>query len=93
MEEGICQVVSYKFLEALSEQDIEKKGLAKSAANQALDNANSDEKLRAFYRHQIQNDPTTVYGEGFRLAKKCEGLLGFNIILEHIAQAKAFPKV
>jgi len=76
VEEGMCQVISHKFLEELSA---------------GSHDSRTCEQLRAFYRHQIVNDPSPIYGDGFRAASQCEKTLGLDIVLEHLALTKQLP--
>ena len=91
MEEGICQVVSYKYLDALSELD--GKGRRVHGSRVASSSSGLEDSLRSYYQFQIQNDPSPVYGDGFRLAQKCEQQLGLDVVVEHISQTKNFPTV
>eukprot|EP01036_Dinobryon_divergens_P034244 gene34244-44238_t len=91
VEEGICQVVSYKYLDALSELD--GKGRRVHGSRVASSSSGLEDSLRSYYQFQIQNDPSPVYGDGFRLAQKCEQQLGLDVVVEHISQTKNFPTV
>lgn len=88
MEEGICQVISYKYLDALSELDGKGRRPRVASSSSGL-----EDSLRSYYQFQIQNDPSPVYGDGFRLAQQCEQQLGLDVVVEHISQTKNFPTV
>jgi len=81
VEEGLCQVVSHKFLEEWR------------SFGGSFEDSTSCERLRAFYLHQIVSDPSPVYGDGFRAASKCEKALGLGVVLEHLALTKQLPTV
>ena len=51
------------------------------------------ERLRSFYRYQIENDSSPIYGDGFRKAKKCVDSLGLDITIEHIMTTKQLPYI
>lgn len=87
-EEGICQLISFKYLNALSDSgksDAKKRGASKTA--------DEEEKFRRFFRYQIENDPSPVYGDGFRASRDCEAKLGLDILIEQLAETKHLPLV
>jgi hypothetical protein len=56
-EEGICQLMSYLYLKY--KHVVDDDGVKKRSFHA---------RLREFYMHQIENDPSPVYGDGFRAA-------------------------
>lgn len=68
VEEGLCQVSAYKYLESLRKGDSDK-----------------DAELRNYFLYTIETDPSPVYGDGFRNARKVVDALGLNLTLELVA--------
>jgi hypothetical protein len=94
-EEGICQYVAMRFLEHERSRN---NSIENRAGNESSHRSNSSMKsskaarLEAFFRFQIETDPTPTYGDGYRAcAKACADLGSFEIVLEHIREFKAFP--
>lgn len=97
VEEGICQVLSYMWLEAevmsgarsvpststssSSSSYSSKKGLKSHAEN----------KLGEFFMNQIANDSSPAYGGGFRLANQAVNKYGLRSTLDHIRLTGHFP--
>ena len=50
-----------------------------------------EERLAAFFAHQIRSDPSLVYGEGFRCAHAAFQTHGLAAVLEHVRATGAFP--
>lgn len=93
VEEGLCQLIAYKYLLHLDEEikkNNDKNKSSKSTANES--DGVGDESDVAFYRYQIEEDPSLIYGEGFRAARKAEAAIGLDILVEYIAQNKTFPQ-
>jgi hypothetical protein len=90
IEEGLCQVIADKYLELTSNSTFMAKSDALSDAD--FDNLKNEEKLRSAFRQQIADD-ASVYGEGFREAKKCSDLLGLLELLNFIREEKKLPVV
>jgi hypothetical protein len=60
VEEGICQLISYLWLKY--------KHLVAVSDGSNSSNSAFNTRLREFYMHQIENDVSPVYGQGFRHA-------------------------
>lgn len=88
-------MISYKYLDALSALDGKGRRVrgSRAASSSGLEVEGMDDSLRSYYRFQIQNDPSPVYGDGFRLAQKCEQRLGLDVVVDHISQTKNLPTV
>ncbi len=54
-----------------------------------------EEQQRAYFRNQIEVDPTTTYGDGFREARMAEQSLGLNVLLEYLLSTggNSFPQI
>lgn len=101
VEEGLCQLIAYKYLEYIT-------ATAASARQQSESRTHSHgtqqrreveaedqlaERFRAYFRHQIATDSSEVYGGGFRMARALEDVLSFPVLLEYVAEHRAFPTV
>ena len=97
MEEGLCQLVAFLFLNHLD--PVENNNNANlshhhssSTALSAVedDSIPSDEKLRQYFRFCIETDHG-VYGEGFRLAARAYAKMGIQELLYYVAIHHDFP--
>jgi hypothetical protein len=88
LEEGMCQLIAYKYLTKLS-QDAAASCLTEASTQQWQ----TEQLQRDYFMYQIENDPSLVYGEGFRKAKACEAAIGLEELLLYIAQNQKFPEV
>jgi hypothetical protein len=52
-----------------------------------------DELYRQFFRYNIENDSSEVYGAGFRRARVCEEKLSLQVLLEYIGENQLFPGI
>lgn len=77
VEEGICQLVAYEYLDKYAEES----------------STPWETKLRAYFKYQIQTDPSPVYGDGFRKAAEGSAALGFSLLIEHVAASRNFPTI
>jgi Protein DA1 len=50
-----------------------------------------EKKLGEFFKHQIQHDMSSAYGEGFRTAYAAVNKYGLRSILNHIRYTGRFP--
>ncbi|KAM1028787.1 hypothetical protein FF1_041332 [Malus domestica] len=106
VEEGICQVLSYMWLE--SEVMPEFKNMPSSSTSTSTSSASSssssstfsskkggkskvEHKLGEFFMHQIANDSSPVYGGGFRTANAAANKYGLRRTLDHIRLTGNFP--
>ncbi|KAK3419255.1 hypothetical protein EUGRSUZ_H04968 [Eucalyptus grandis] len=96
VEEGICQVLAHMWLDS---------EIYSSPANDAASSSSSsasfsskkgkrpdyEKQLGDFFKHQIESDTSTVYGEGFRSANKSVEKYGLKSTLDHIRITGIFP--
>ncbi|XP_062216096.1 LIM domain-containing protein HDR3 [Phragmites australis] len=105
VEEGICQVMSYLWLE--SEILPASSWHAQPSSSYASSSSSSrsypptsfkkggishtEKKLGEFFMHQIANDTSTAYGDGFRTAYAAVNKYGLSQTLKHISLTGGFP--
>lgn len=88
VEEGLCQLIAYKYIEYLREG----RGIGSGAgAGDKFSKLEWNSKLRAFIINQITSDPCPVYGDGFRQAAKCCSELPLDVLLDYVKVEKDFP--
>ncbi len=88
VEEGICQLVAYKYLQYLSEQEFITSG---SKPSKREYEERQEERYRDYFRNRIATDSSPIYGDGYRAAQIAETVLPLPVLLEHIAQYQNFP--
>ncbi|KAF8018980.1 hypothetical protein BT93_H3761 [Corymbia citriodora subsp. variegata] len=94
VEEGICQVLAHLWLNSEIYS-----GSANDAASSSSSSSSSkkgkrpdfEKQLGEFFKHQIESDTSTVYGEGFRSANKSVEKYGLKSTLDHIRFTGIFP--
>ncbi|XP_020210290.1 protein DA1-related 2 [Cajanus cajan] len=95
VEEGICQVLSYMWLDAevMSGSRSMPSTSASASASSSKKGAKShvESKLGEFFKNQIANDSSPTYGGGFRAASKAVEKYGLTITLDHIRYTGQFP--
>ncbi|KAJ9684376.1 hypothetical protein PVL29_016712 [Vitis rotundifolia] len=99
VEEGICQVLSYMWLESEVMPGFNKNmastssGAASSSSSSSKKGGKSEveKKLGEFFMHQIAHDVSPAYGGGFRAANAAVNKYGLRITLEHIRLTGSFP--
>ncbi|XP_038891050.1 protein DA1-related 2 isoform X4 [Benincasa hispida] len=105
VEEGICQVLSYMWLESEVVMPGYRSGPSTSAASSSSSSSSShysssskkggkssaENKLGEFFMHQIANDASAAYGEGFRAANAAVNKYGLRRTLDHIFMTGSFP--
>jgi hypothetical protein len=90
VEEGMCQLVAYEYLDKCAGSSrTEGERVATTTAVESP----WETKLRAYFKYQIQTDPSPVYGDGFRMAAEGCAALGFSLLIEHVATSNNFPNV
>jgi len=96
IEEGICQVMAYMWLE--SELNSVSGGSNASistshAAQSSRSNKRSpfEMKLGKFFRNQIESDISPVYGDGFRAAHQAVMKYSLQRTLDHIQMTGCLP--
>ncbi|KAG8642565.1 protein DA1-related 1 isoform X2 [Manihot esculenta] len=50
-----------------------------------------EKKLGEYFKHQIESDTSSAYGEGFRIGNQAVGKYGLRSTLEHIRLTGTFP--
>ena len=94
LEEGLCQVIAYLYLESLVQAEAHTKGNPASVEGVRQSRLQEQEQsLRRYFAQQIQNDPSPVYGEGFREAQNVVSALGLDVVLDFIQQNQALPQL
>lgn len=96
VEEGICQVLAHMWLDS--------EIVAGSGSNVASSSSSSasgsskkgsrsqfDRKLGDFFRHQIESDTSSVYGDGFRAGNRAVLQYGLRGTLDHIKMTGMLP--
>ncbi|KAI3705095.1 hypothetical protein L1987_75327 [Smallanthus sonchifolius] len=89
VEEGICQVLSYMWLDGLSSTLAalsSSSSVSKKGGKSIVEN-----KLGEFFMHQIANDASPTYGGGFRTANAAVNTYGLRRTLDHIRLTGSFP--
>jgi len=103
VEEGICQVMSYLWLESeilpSSSRHVQPSSSYASSSSSSYPPTSSkkggishtEKKLGEFFMHQIANDTSTAYGDGFRTAYAAVNKYGLRQTLNHIRLTGGFP--
>lgn len=96
IEEGICQVMAYMWLESElnSGSGSSNSPISTShAARSSRSNKRSpfEMKLGKFFRNQIESDISPVYGDGFRAAHQAVMKFGLQRTLDHIQMTGTLP--
>ncbi|KAK1312043.1 Protein DA1-related 2 [Acorus calamus] len=103
VEEGICQVLSYMWLESEvitdSRNSAPTSSTAASTSSSSTSNPYSkkggksdiEKKLGKFFMHQIAHDTSPAYGGGFRAANASVNKYGLRRTLDHIRLTGCFP--
>ncbi|CAI9273567.1 unnamed protein product [Lactuca saligna] len=92
VEEGICQMLSYMWLESeimpgsTSSAPSSSSSVSKKGGKSRVEN-----KLGEFFMHQITHDASPAYGEGFRAANAAVNKYGLRRTLDHIWLTRSFP--
>ncbi|KAG9130800.1 hypothetical protein Leryth_020020 [Lithospermum erythrorhizon] len=98
VEEGICQVLSYMWLE--TEVTPDSKDIASTSTSSSSSTVSEtkkgaksgvENKLGKFFMHQIMNDTSPAYGGGFRAANAAVNKYGLRRTLDHIHLTGSFP--
>ncbi|XVE69274.1 hypothetical protein DITRI_Ditri09bG0138800 [Diplodiscus trichospermus] len=97
VEEGICQVLSYMWLESEvllpGSSSIASTSAASSSSSSSKKGrrSNVENKLGEFFMNQIVNDASPAYGGGFRAANAAVNKYGLRITLDHMRLTGNFP--
>ncbi|ESQ34875.1 hypothetical protein EUTSA_v10007382mg [Eutrema salsugineum] len=98
VEEGICQVMAHKWLEAELAAGSKNSNAASSSSSSTSSRgvkkgprSQYERKLGEFFKHQIESDASPVYGDGFRAGRLAVNKYGLRKTLEHIQMTGRFP--
>ncbi|KAK4348865.1 hypothetical protein RND71_031620 [Anisodus tanguticus] len=97
VEEGICQVLSYMWLESEimpRSRDMPSTSTASSSSMSSSKKgvkSGVENKLGEFFMHQIVHDTSPAYGGGFRAANEAVNKYGLRCTLDHIRLTGSFP--
>ncbi|XP_059457334.1 protein DA1-related 2 isoform X2 [Corylus avellana] len=98
VEEGICQMLSYMWLESevmpgFKNMPSTSVASSSSSSSSSKKGGKSDveNKLGEFFMHQIANDASPAYGGGFRAANAAVNRYGLRRTLDHIHMTGSFP--
>ena len=95
VEEGICQVLSYMWLESEVLPGSNNMPSTSSASSSSFSKKGGksevEKKLGEFFMHQIAHDASPAYGGGFRAANAAVNKYGLRQTLEHIRFTGNFP--
>ena len=91
VEEGLCQVVAYKYLQEIGRETAT--GTSDTMEEGVYSAWQEEEQLRGFFAHQIASDRSPVYGDGFREAVGCVDALGLSVVLECVQESSALPPI
>ncbi|KAK8995642.1 hypothetical protein V6N11_075907 [Hibiscus sabdariffa] len=107
VEEGICQVLAHMWLDseiyAASGSDATSSSPSSSSSSSSPSSSTSstsskkgkrsdfEKKLGGFFKHQIESDSSTAYGEGFRLGNQAVNKYGLKRTLDHIRMTGSYP--
>ncbi|XXG81310.1 hypothetical protein AAC387_Pa09g1977 [Persea americana] len=98
VEEGICQVLAHMWLDS---EIVSGSGsnVASTSASSSSSSSTSkkgmrsqfERKLGDFFKHQIESDTSSAYGDGFRAGNKAVLQYGLRPTLDHIKLTGSFP--
>ncbi|XP_012574455.1 protein DA1-related 1-like isoform X2 [Cicer arietinum] len=100
VEEGICQVMAHMWLESeLYSGSRNNDAPSSSSSLRSTSSASSKKgkrsdfemKLGDFFKHQIETDTSSAYGDGFRLGNQAVLKYGLKSTLDHIHTTGNFP--
>ncbi|XP_028096681.1 protein DA1-related 2-like isoform X1 [Camellia sinensis] len=98
VEEGICQVLSYMWLESEVTPGFRNMPSTSTASSSSSMSSSKkggksgvENKLGEFFMHQIAHDASPAYGGGFRAANAAVNQYGLRSVLDHIHLTGSFP--
>jgi hypothetical protein len=107
VEEGICQVLAHMWLDseivAGSGSNVASSSSSSASSSSSSPSPSSsssskkgkrsefEKKLGEFFKHQIESDTSTAYGDGFREGNEAVGKYGLKRTLDHIRLTGCFP--
>lgn len=98
VEEGICQVLAHMWLDSEiisgTDSNIASSSSSSSSSTSSKKGPRSqfERKLGEFFKHQIESDTSSAYGDGFRAGNKAVLLYGLRRTLDHIKFTGTFPR-
>ncbi|PON49407.1 Protein DA1-like [Trema orientale] len=90
VEEGICQVLSFMWLES-EVRPAPSSSSSSSSSKKGGKYSNVETKLGEFFMHRIANDASAAYGGGFRAANAAVNKYGLYRTLDHIRLTGNYP--
>ncbi|XP_057449443.1 protein DA1-related 1-like [Lotus japonicus] len=100
VEEGICQVLAHMWLESELYSGSANGGASSSssappssstASSKKGKRSDFEKKFGEFFKHQIESDTSSAYGDGFRLGNQAVLKYGLKRTLDHILMTGSFP--
>ncbi|KAL9464416.1 hypothetical protein AB3S75_002089 [Citrus x aurantiifolia] len=106
VEEGICQVLAHMWLESEiysgSGSDVASSSSSSASSSSSSPSSSStsskkgkrsdfEKDLGKFFKHQIESDTSSAYGDGFREGSKAVNKYGLRRTLDHIQMTGSFP--
>ncbi|XP_061343504.1 protein DA1-related 2 [Gastrolobium bilobum] len=98
VEEGICQVLSYMWLESEVMPSFQSMASTSTASSSSTSSSKkgvrsqAENKLGEFFKNQIAHDSSPAYGGGFRAANEAVNKYGLRRTLDHIRLTGFFPE-
>ncbi|KAK9913370.1 hypothetical protein M0R45_037188 [Rubus argutus] len=96
VEDGICEVLSYMWLETEVMPGFRNMPSAASISTSSSSSkrggkSSAEQKLGEFFMHKIANDSSSSYGGGFRAANAAVNKYGLRRTLDHIGMTGNLP--
>ncbi|XP_047163465.1 protein DA1-related 1-like [Vigna umbellata] len=107
VEEGICQVLAHMWLDSEIYSSSGNEGALPSSSSSASSSSSSspsssasskkgkrsdfEKKLGEYFKHQIESDSSSAYGDGFREGNQAVLKYGLKRTLDHIRMTGSFP--
>ncbi|KAF3438847.1 hypothetical protein FNV43_RR17122 [Rhamnella rubrinervis] len=105
VEEGICQVLAHMWLDSEiysgSGNEVASSSSSSSSSSPSSSSTSTsskkgkrsdfEKKLGEFFKHQIEEDTSSAYGEGFRIGNQAVLKYGLRRTLDHIRLTGSFP--
>ncbi|KAF5745640.1 hypothetical protein HS088_TW07G01232 [Tripterygium wilfordii] len=84
IEEGICQVIAYKWLEWIETMD-------SKISSSRSEEAQYERNLKNTFKHEVEMNSSHEYGEGFRDAGHAVAKYGLAPVINHIHKHGSLP--
>ncbi|XP_056169906.1 protein DA1-related 1-like [Syzygium oleosum] len=84
VEEGLCEILAHMWLDS----HIRSMSKSKMALSPGFD---FQKRLAKFLQHDIESNPDTVYGDGFRKMKRATDMYGLKGTLDYIRMTGSYP--